>query len=493
MQDYASFAAVVVVSAVAIIGCVYRLYLSPLSRYPGPKLAAVSYLWQTYMRYHGLLPTKLEQQVKETGPIVRMGPNHLCFWDADAYRDIYVTQKFPKQEGFYSSFQIPYGSDNLFSAVHHTAYLNRKRKLMPLMSRQAVLSLQGLFQQQLGIFVSRIRPLADGHQSVNLFMAFRCLTMDVITLFSFGEAVGALQTPDFHANVATSYDDYLRGTHLNVHYPWLASILLRMPTWVQPNWLRGYLSMVNIGKESLERFQAGGGKQRDYPVLFSQHVEFRTGLTDDELVSDASLFVGAGGDTSGVTLSIGAFYITRTPGAQERLFAELQAAYPDMKDILTANVQDLEKLPFLSACIYESLRIAVPVSADLPRVVTGGDWHFKGYVIPNGTTVSSNAVAVHFNEQIFPEAHEFKPERWLDAEGRFSNKLEQWLVSFGKGPRSCLGQSMAMVELYLFMAAFFRLFRVDMVSRLEDIKLQEHFVTSPIGHDCSARLEFRAE
>ena len=44
-------------------------------------------------------------------------------------------------------------------------------------------------------------------------------------------------------------------------------------------------------------------------------------------------------------------------------------------------------------------------------------------------------IFVHWNEDIFPDARAFKPERWIDPE----SNLDPWLVSFSKGPRSCPG------------------------------------------------------
>ncbi|EPQ55552.1 cytochrome P450, partial [Gloeophyllum trabeum ATCC 11539] len=162
-------------------------------------------------------------------------------------------------------------------------------------------------------------------------------------------------------------------------------------------------------------------------------------LTDDELCSDAHTMVSAGSDTAGLTLALGIFYIYKNSEIRKRLHNELGAAYPHSSDVLKAHWADLEKLPFLSACVYESLRIAVPIGGDLPRVVTGGDWQFKGIRIPAGTVVSSSANAVNLNGDIFPEPQRFIPERWLDEQGRLSNAKETWLVSFSKGPRACIG------------------------------------------------------
>lgn len=58
------------------------------------------------------------------------------------------------------------------------------------------------------------------------------------------------------------------------------------------------------------------------------------------------------------------------------------------------------------------------------------DWKFKQ------TAVSISNIFVHWNDEIFPDPHTFKPERWL---GKDEESLDMWLVSFAKGPRSCLG------------------------------------------------------
>ncbi|EPQ53551.1 cytochrome P450, partial [Gloeophyllum trabeum ATCC 11539] len=167
-------------------------------------------------------------------------------------------------------------------------------------------------------------------------------------------------------------------------------------------------------------------------------------LSDDELCGEAATYIGAGGDTAGITLSVGSSYLARSPAIQEKLFHELQQAYPTKSEILTAHWSDLEKLPYLSACVYECLRISLPVAGDLPRVVGQGGWEFKGAQIPAGTVVGSSATAVHMNPSLFPEPETFRPERWLDdsEDGGISKTLESWLVSFSKGPRSCIGQTM---------------------------------------------------
>jgi cytochrome P450 len=63
----------------------------------------------------------------------------------------------------------------------------------------------------------------------------------------------------------------------------------------------------------------------------------------------------------------------------------------------------------------------------------------KVWKIPTGTPVGMTAVLVHLNEDLFPEPLEFRPERWLDEDGKRDPRLEKYILSFSRGSRQCLG------------------------------------------------------
>lgn len=58
---------------------------------------------------------------------------------------------------------------------------------------------------------------------------------------------------------------------------------------------------------------------------------------------------------------------------------------------------------------------------------------------------------IHHNESIFPNSHEYIPQRWID-----NPRLDQLLVSFSKGTRQCVGINLAYAELYTTLANIFR-------------------------------------
>ncbi|KAH9998279.1 cytochrome P450 [Russula vinacea] len=130
----------------------------------------------------------------------------------------------------------------------------------------------------------------------------------------------------------------------------------------------------------------------------------------------------------------GVYHLLRNPEAKQRLVDEVRTAWPVLDE--APSYEELEKLPFLTAVIKETLRIAVPTPAGLPRVVPPSGAVLSGVDIPGGTVVSQSALFVSFSEEVFARAHDFLPDRWLQPG---SNALESWLVVFSKGPRSCLG------------------------------------------------------
>jgi len=75
-----------------------------------------------------------------------------------------------------------------------------------------------------------------------------------------------------------------------------------------------------------------------------------------------------------------------------------------------------------------------PVPGTIPRLVPKGGITWAGHYLPEGASVSMAIRSVHDNPDLFPHPDEFMPERWLDNE-----KLDHWLVVFGKGSRACIG------------------------------------------------------
>ena len=153
---------------------------------------------------------------------------------------------------------------------------------------------------------------------------------------------------------------------------------------------------------------------------------------------EAQTVIGAGLTTTAWTLTNATFYILNQPETLRKLQDELRTAIPDPAAPL--DWARLEELPFLGGCIKEAIRLSYGISGRHPRISPDKPMRYKKWSIPAGTPVSMTVVDVHHDEAIYPQSHSFIPERWLNSpKTENGSSLDRYLVSFGKGPRSCLG------------------------------------------------------
>ena len=74
----------------------------------------------------------------------------------------------------------------------------------------------------------------------------------------------------------------------------------------------------------------------------------------------------------------------------------------------------MRQLKILNGVINEALRLHGPVAQGLPRVVPPGGATLCGYYIPEGTIVGVQAYSIHHDDRLWPNADEFKPDRWFE-------------------------------------------------------------------------------
>lgn len=165
----------------------------------------------------------------------------------------------------------------------------------------------------------------------------------------------------------------------------------------------------------------------------------------------------------------------------QQLYNELKTAIPDPSPESFPTLAVLEKLPYLSAVVQESLRLCNPVTHRLSRKFPDKALRYQDYVIPPGWTVGMTSMLIHENESIYPEPYKFRPERWLQED----QHLDRYLVPFNRGARVCLGLNLARAELYLILAVLFRQFKFDVsrVSRERDIDLTRDFLIGATAAD----------
>ncbi|XP_005100937.1 cytochrome P450 2C15 [Aplysia californica] len=140
----------------------------------------------------------------------------------------------------------------------------------------------------------------------------------------------------------------------------------------------------------------------------------------------------------------------------------LTKVYEEIEDVVgrerAPSMLDKPKLNYLNACIMETQRLASIVPFSLQHVCTKTTT-VQGYTIPEGTTVIPNLDRVLWDEKTWGDPRNYRPERFLDGDRNLKNYEE--FVPFSLGRRVCLGESLAKMELFLFLAGICQRFDIQ--------------------------------
>lgn len=161
----------------------------------------------------------------------------------------------------------------------------------------------------------------------------------------------------------------------------------------------------------------------------------------------------AGTDTTSNTLLTGFLYLLTNPEIQERCQEEIDRVL-DGKEI--ACFEDRHNMPYVQAVIHEMQRVANTVPLSVFHNTTK-DTEIMGYTIPKGTMIIPNLSSVLSEEGQWKFTDGFHPENFLNDQGEFVKP--EAFMPFSAGPRMCLGEGLARMELFLITVTLLRKFR----------------------------------
>ncbi|KAH7380825.1 cytochrome P450 [Cadophora sp. MPI-SDFR-AT-0126] len=437
---------------------IWRLYFSPISHFPGPKLAALTYWYEFYydLIQRGRFPFQIQELHDQYGPIVRINPHELHVSDPNFYHTIYAGGSQKRDRDPYHTFPFTLSGSVLTSPPHD---LHRKRRaaLNPFFSQQSARRLLPLLQERIDVLVARLEELKDTGKIVNLLHAFSAFSNDVISQYLFGTSDHRLEAEGFDP----SYHHKILGASASLavvkHFPFIPSIIDNLPEFVTDHVgaLADQKKMKKILSGLIENVRNYSTKS-DYTTSTTVfHTLLESDLPPSEkttkrLTEEGITLVGAGSHTVAWALTVGSFHILSNFQTLSTLKTELLTIKRDGETLNSILIQ-LEKLPFLTGVIKESLRLSYGPSLRLPRIDPEKPIQFHDWVIPPGTSVSMTTVLMHHDENIFPDSKEFKPERWLGGD----KGLDKYMTAFSGGSRACLGITLAWAELYLGFAGVF--------------------------------------
>ncbi|XP_047203034.1 cytochrome P450 2F2-like isoform X2 [Girardinichthys multiradiatus] len=199
------------------------------------------------------------------------------------------------------------------------------------------------------------------------------------------------------------------------------------------------------------------GEPRHFVDCYLDELEKRG--DDGSSFSEAQLIIYsldlhfAGTDTTSNTLLTGFLYLMNYPHVQERCQQEIDQVLEGKDHV---SYEDRNNMPYVQAVIHEIQRIANTVPLSVFHCTTK-DTELMGYSIPKGTMIIQNLNSVLREEGQWKFPHEFNPENFLNEQGEFVK--QEAFMPFSAGPRMCLGEGLARMELFLMMVTLLRKFK----------------------------------
>ncbi|KAL4763024.1 cytochrome P450 [Aspergillus foveolatus] len=405
---------------------------------------------------------KLHQQ---NGPVVRIAPKYFSISDPSAVEAVYGHgTKFIKSE-WYEAWNVTPdpAQTNLFSERVSQRHAENRREVASMYSMSSLVAYETYVDNCIAVFKQRLDGISAQGRTVNMVHWLQCYAFDVIGEITFGSRFGFLDAGNDVGGVMKSIEDGLAASSYLGLYPWIYPFYLRIL-----GYLRQGLSYVN--EFSLRHIQetraAMKGSRKDLPSI-----------SDWDILAIVGANVGAGSDTTAISLSSSLYHLYRQPRCLAKLREEIESAGIGAE---IPAFKSTQAMPYLQAVLKEALRVHPGTRFPLFRVVPKGGHVLAGQFFPGGVNVGINSWVLHYDTNIYgADASIFRPERWLEADEQQLKTMEQNYMPFGIGSRTCLGKNISLLEMGMLVPVLVRDYDFDIQGE-RDLEARNRWFVKPV-------------
>jgi cytochrome P450 len=324
-----------------------------------------------------------------------------------------------------------------------------------------VLTYEGVVNDTMEILIQQLEkhgPVVEIVEWLRYFM------FDTLSRIAFSEDLGFMANKEDIDGTLAGAQQRFDHWHYWLAVPYLEWLIFKNPIvlrFTKPSSRLAALALRKIDARKQQGKEAG-----EFHDLLSQYLQ--AGQKDPEVIDSVSVIgltistIHAGADTTAATTSMFFEHILRHPAKLAKLEDELATAPLSQPPTFT----ELNKLPYLDACIKESMRLQTIVGDMLERVVGSSGAEIAGSWVPGGTVVTVSSHVVNRDESIWgSNAEIYNPDRWTEADEAQRRRMERSLIAFSAGKRICLGQHIAWLEMKKLIPRLLTTYKVDILNR----------------------------
>ncbi|RAK97897.1 cytochrome P450 [Aspergillus ibericus CBS 121593] len=444
----------------------YRAFLHPLRRFPGPIAARMFGFWLPAKLLYRPLYRVLEDLHNTYGPFVRIGPSELSVTNPEAVNIVYGFRSVCTKSPFYD---LGAPVQSLHSLRNKTAHDQRRRIWSLGFSDRAL----RMYEKRLRVYRHRLIDLlttVGEDQAINISQYLNWYSYDVMSDLAFSRTFGMLEASANHWAI-----QILNGM--------LKPLEFSVPIWA----LRLLGSIPGMNKDALQyqefsqrRLKTRMEETPEIPDISSSLLEDLQGRapTTQEyyhLLGDVELIIAAGSDTTAAALITVVYELARHPAQVQKLRAELTSCPVEPNgEYMHERIAGLQHL---NGFINEVLRLHPPIGSIIPRQTPPEGIDIDGVHIPGNMIVSCPQWVIGRSDEFYWNAHDIIPERWYKYPDMVKHKSVY--APFSVGPYACIGKSLALMNMRTTIARIIMAFDMQMPpdddGTLLDRNMREHF------------------
>ena len=307
----------------------------------------------------------------------------------------------------------------------------QRRMVQPGFSRQTIMELTAVMVDCNQQLMSEWRQKAKTEEVINLTETASELALTVVLRTIFGADLQRMEATAGENPFGILTEDSVRDMQLVLKY-------------------RGLMKLV---QEVIDHRRENVIERNDFLGAFMAAKDKETGetMTDKEMIDEVMTLIVAGHETTACTLNWVWYLLSQHPEAEQQVQHEA-----DQFSIENLGMESFARLAYSRQVVEEALRLYPPVWLFTRKAINADK--LGDYDVPAGTDIFIAPYFLHRHPEFWDEPEKFKPERFSDEAVKSRDKNA--FIPFSAGPRRCIGDFFATIEMQLHLGMLAREFRL---------------------------------
>ncbi|PKS06131.1 hypothetical protein jhhlp_007448 [Lomentospora prolificans] len=412
----------------------YRLFLHPLRRFPGPFWARLSNWYHAYTIRKSDNYFLMQKLHKQYGPIVRTGPSNVSVNDPDAIRVVLGNSSKCIKSPWYERSRPMISLHTVRDKKEHDM---RRKVFSKAFAPSALQNYEKRVIVHCEEFTRQMKKMAGKPFDASDW--FKYFAFDVMGDVGLGKEFH-MMTSEKNRWIPVLLEEGMADVGITTPLPWMGQVLMKLPRAGKSGAAAWHEF---VGSQVRERVE----KQVERADVISHLVDAYNNSEKKEvdyhwLRGDTRLTIVGGSDTTASTLTFLFYHLAKNPIEVQKLRQELE---PLLKGKNYLDQKDVAKAQHLDGVVQEALRLHPAIPSGFPRLTPPEGIMIGETFIPGGTTIVLPVYAIQRDAQNYEYPDEFIPERWYSRPELI--KRREAFLTWNVGMNGCIGRALAISEM----------------------------------------------